>query len=229
MPKAPVIISLGGSLIVPKTGIDTAFLSTFKKIILRRVKAGERFIIITGGGSVARQYQTAAAELGKLSRHSLDWIGIHVTRLNAHLVRSIFLDHTFPRVVTDPKEGKGFKQAIMLAAGWEPGCSTDYDAVLQAKQHGVKYMYNLSNTDYVYDRDPNVFADAKPYKDMDWKSLRKIVGNKWDPGLHVPFDPVAAKLAEKIDLEVRIVNGKRLDNLEAALMGKSFIGTVIHP
>ena len=227
--KAPIIISLGGSLIVPKTGIDIAFLSEFKKIILRRVAEGDRFILICGGGSVARQYQEAAGALGKLSRHSLDWVGIHATRLNAHLVRSMFLDESFPRVVTDPKGGAKFKESIMLAAGWKPGCSTDFDAVLQAVQHGVKEMYNLSNTDYVYDKDPNKFPDAKPYKDMDWKSLRKIVGNAWDPGLHVPFDPVASKRAEKIGLEVRIVNGKNLKNFEAALMGKTFVGTIIHP
>ncbi|MEI7740882.1 MAG: UMP kinase [bacterium] len=228
MKKAPIIISLGGSLIVPKTGIDIPFLAQFKKIILNRVAAGERFIIICGGGSVARQYQTAASELGKLTRESLDWVGIHATRLNAHLVRMVFLDQAFPRVVTDPKGGKNFKQAIMLAAGWKPGCSTDFDAVLQAAAHGVKYMYNLSNTDYVYDKDPNKFPDAKPYKEMDWKSLREIVGNDWDPGLHVPFDPIASKRAEKIGLEVRIINGKKLDNFSKALSGKDFIGTRIH-
>jgi len=229
MKKAPIIISLGGSLIVPKTGIDVAFLKEFKRIILSQVKHGQRFIIICGGGSVARQYQTAASEIGKLSRESLDWVGIHATRLNAHLVRMMFLDQAFSRVVTDPKEGKRFKESIMLAAGWKPGCSTDFDAVLQAAEHGVKYMYNLSNTDYVFDKDPAKYADAKPYKTLDWKVLRKIVGNTWDPGLHVPFDPIAAKRAERLGLEVRILNGKKLSNFERALSGKSFVGTSIVP
>ena len=49
----PIIISLGGSLIVPEE-IDIAFLEGFKEIILREVQAGKRFVIITGGGKICR-------------------------------------------------------------------------------------------------------------------------------------------------------------------------------
>ncbi|MFH0927897.1 MAG: UMP kinase [bacterium] len=227
MKQTPQIISLGGSLIVPKTGIDTKFLGEFKKIIAARVKRGERFIIICGGGSVARQYQAAASTLGMLNRESLDWLGIHATRLNAHLVKTMFLPNVFGRVVTDPKPAQGFKESVLAAAGWKPGCSTDFDAVLHARTHGVKRMFNLSNTDYVYDKDPNKFSDAKPIKQIAWKEFRKLVGNKWDPGLSAPFDPVAAKESERIGLEVVIVNGKNLRNLAKALAGEKFVGTVI--
>jgi uridylate kinase len=50
---------------------------------------------------------------------------------------------------------------------------------------------------------------------------------KWDPGLNTPFDPVAAKEAEKIGLEVVVMNGKKLKNFENYLDGKEFIGTKI--
>ena len=68
MKKAPVIISLGGSLIVPKTGIDAAFLKRFRSFIAKRVAKGERFVLICGGGSTARAYQKAARAVGPLSR-----------------------------------------------------------------------------------------------------------------------------------------------------------------
>ena len=88
-------------------------------------------------------------------------------------------------------------------------------------------MINLSNIDYVYDKNPKKFKGAKPLKNISWKDFRKIVGNKWDPGLNLPFDPVASKLAEKLKLKVVVMNGKPLSNLKNLLSGRSFKGTVI--
>ena len=56
---------------------------------------------------------------------------------------------------------------------------------------------------------------------------RNMVGDKWDPGMNVPFDPIASKVANESNMEVAIMNGKKLDNLENYLNGKEFRGTVI--
>ncbi len=50
-----IIISLGGSLIVPDN-IDTKFLKEFKELILEHVKKGKKFFIICGGGRICRKY-----------------------------------------------------------------------------------------------------------------------------------------------------------------------------
>jgi len=222
-----VIISVGGSLIVPEE-IDVNWISNFKKIIDKCASSGGyRFVIITGGGKIARKYQNAAKEIVKVANEDLDWIGIHCTRLNAHLLRTIFIDKSYPRIIKNPEEKIKFKEKVLIAAGWKPGCSTDYDAVLLAKNFGVKKLVNLTNIDYVYDKDPRKFKDAKKIESISWKDFRKIVGDKWDPGLNVPFDPVASKEAEKLNLEVAIMNGKNLDNFEKYLNNKKFIGTVI--
>lgn len=223
-----LILSLGGSLIAPKEGINAAFLSDFRKLIERHVKNDKRFVLICGGGKTAREYQGAARELGELTRDTLDWIGIHATRLNAHLVRTIFGKNAHGRVVTDPKGARGWKKPVLVAAGWKPGASTDWDAVLLARALGAKMLVNLSNVDYVYDKDPNKHKDAAPICEMRWKELRKLVGTRWDPGAHVPFDPVASKLAEKIKLSVIIANGQNLRNLDDIMSGRTFTGTVIH-
>ena len=68
------IISLGGSLIVPDR-INTKFLKRFKKVIVKMVKKGQSFVIITGGGKTARKYAEAAKSLGELSSTDLDWLG----------------------------------------------------------------------------------------------------------------------------------------------------------
>jgi uridylate kinase len=221
-----IVISVGGSLIVPED-IDSGWLSEFKQLIDKKISQGYRFIIITGGGKTARKYQNAAKDIAGLTGEDLDWIGIHSTRLNAHLVRTIFRKEAHPQIIKDPTKKIKFKENILIAAGWKPGFSTDFDAVLLAKQFKVKKLINLSNIDYVYDKDPKKFSDAKIIREISWKEFRRIVGNKWDPGLNAPFDPIAAKESEKMHLEVAIMNGKNIKNIEDYLDNKQFIGTII--
>jgi uridylate kinase len=221
-----IVISVGGSLMVPGE-IDSRWLREFKQFIDKYISKEYRFIIIAGGGKTARKYQNAAKEIAELTPEDLDWIGIHSTRLNAHLLRTIFRKKAHHEIIKDPNEKIIFKEKILIAAGWKPGFSTDYDAVLLAKNFGIKKIINLSNIDYVYDRDPNKFKDAEIIKEISWKDFRKIVGSKWDPGLNAPFDPIAAKESEKLKLEVAIMNGKNIANLENYITNKGFVGTVI--
>ena len=119
------------------------------------------------------------------------------------------------------------KKKIVVAAGWLPGCSTDKDAVLLAKNLGARSLINLTNIDHVYDKDPRKFKNAKPIKEIRWKNFRRIIGNKWKSGLNLPFDPVASRLAQKLELKVAILKGTNLENLKKYLKGKKFKGTII--
>lgn len=231
--KETIIISLGGSLIAPKEGIDWKFLKKFRALIIEQIKQGKRFAIITGGGNTARLYQEAATKATKLTADDRDWIGIHTTRLNAHLIKTIFRDYAHPRINKNPRTKEDLKkhfskgEGIMVAAGWRPGWSTDYVATILAERLEAKKIINLSNIDYAYTSDPNKDKDAKKLINTDWKTFRKIVGDKWDPGLNSPFDPIASKLAQKLNLEVVIVNGKNIPNLKNYLNDKKFKGTTI--
>jgi len=218
---------MGGSLICPEK-IDVDFLKAFKQLLIEQIGKGKRFILITGGGRTARNYQAAAGEITDLHNDDIDWLGIEATRLNAHLVRTIFHDYANREIVLDPTEKISFNEKILVAAGWKPGFSTDYDAVLLAKQFKVKKVINLTNTDYVYDNDPKQHPDAKPFKEMSWKEFRKLVGDEWNPGLNAPFDPVASMEAEKLKLCVVIINGKDLIELRKAITGEKFEGTIIN-
>jgi len=226
MKKEIIVISLGGSLIVPEE-IDVSWIKNFKEMIEQYVAKGYKFILISGGGKTARKYQNAAKDIAGLTGDDLDWLGIHATRINAHLIRTIFRGLANARVIKNPTEKIIFKEKILVAAGWKPGFSTDYDAVLLAKQFNVKKIINLSNIDFVYDKDPRKFKDARKIENISWKNFRKIVGDKWDPGLNAPFDPVASKESEKLGLEVAIMNGKNLENIENYLNARKFIGTII--
>lgn len=223
-----LIVSVGGSLVVPNGGIDTTFLKDLKKLIKKHVARGWRFVIVVGGGGTARHYQEAARAIGKLERDDIDWLGIHSTRLNGHLLRTIFRDIAHPIMLKDPSRPmKNWKEPVLVAAGWKPGWSTDYVATRLAKRLKASVVVNLSNIDYVYDKDPNKFVDAQAICDISWKDFRAMVGDEWDPGMNVPFDPVASKLAHHNKMKVALLNGKNMKNLDALLMGKKFIGTII--
>jgi len=228
MKQKVYVISLGGSLLVPNE-IDLNFLRKFYKLILSKINKGNKFIIIVGGGKIARKYQTIAKKFNKISTEDLDWLGIHATRLNAHLLLTIFRKHAYYRVIKNPKEKVAFKEKILIAAGWKPGFSTDYDAVLLAKTYGSKTVINLTNVDYVYDKDPYKFKDVKHFETISWSDYLKLINSKWIPGLSAPFDPIASKLAKRFKLSVVILNGNRLQELEKFLQNKKFIGTIIKP
>lgn len=224
--KKTVVVSVGGSLIVPGE-IDVLFLRKLKSLVRRYIKKGWRFVIITGGGKTSRRYQYAADVLTPLRRWDIDWIGIHATRLNAQLLRAIFVKEAHPVIIKNPHKKVNAKEPVIIAAGWKPGSSTDYDAVLIAKNMGAQKVVNLSDINYVYTKDPKKFKDAKPIAKISWREFRRIIPKRWDPGIHSPFDPVASAHAEKAGLEVTIMNGKKLNELEKYLAGKPFRGTVI--
>jgi uridylate kinase len=224
--KERVVVSVGGSLIVPD-GIDTDFLKRFKALILDKVQNGFTFSIIAGGGKTARRYQDAVNSVTPLSPQDTDWIGIHATRLNAQLLRNIFVGYAHQQIIKNPTIDIEADEPIIIAAGWQPGCSTDYDAVLIAENLGATRLVNLSNIDYVYDSDPSKNPSAKPIERIGWSSFRSLIPPEWDPGLSAPFDPVAAKEAETLGLEVAIINGAKLEEFSNYLDGKPFVGTVI--
>jgi uridylate kinase len=132
-----------------------------------------------------------------------------------------------PEVIVDPTKKVNFKKDVLIAAGWKPGWSTDYDSVLLAKNLGARTIINLTNVDHVYDRDPRKYPNAKAFKRLSWPEFKRIVGGKWSPGLSMPFDPIASKLASRLGMRIIIMNGNKLQNLENFLNKKSFTGTTI--
>lgn len=221
-----IIISLGGSLIIPEN-IDSDFLKEFKILILSHVAKGKKFVIITGGGKICRKYQEVAKILTNASTEDMDWIGIASLKLNAELLRVIFGEHAYKSVVPDLSIPLSFSEPIVIGSAFEPGRSTDYDAILAAKTIGAKKVINLSNIDYVYDSDPKTNPNAKKIEKISWADYRKIIPKEWTSGLNSPFDPIASEMAQVEGIEVIIMNGKPIDNLVKCLNGEKFLGTII--
>lgn len=228
--KEKIVISVGGSLIVPQTGVDTEFLTKLNSFVRRQLAKhpNRQFFLVVGGGLTARHYRDAAKTVigHALPPEDMDWLGIHATRLNAQLVRTIFRDVVHLTVVRNYDIIRKPTESVVVAAGWKPGWSTDYCSILLCEDYGAKTVINMSNVSQVYDKDPRSDKKAKPIDAISWANFRGLVGDEWSPGLHAPFDPVASKKAEELGIRV-IVLGKDFKNVENYLEGKKFLGTVI--
>ena len=54
-----------------------------------------------------------------------------------------------------------------------------------------------------------------------------MVGDDWVPGKNTPFDPVASKKAEELNLTVICASGKNIENIRNILNETDYIGTTI--
>jgi len=223
------VVSLGGSVIAPDRA-DSEFLARFRAVIMEylEAEASRRLILVCGGGGPAREYQRALRSLvAEPSPEALDWLGIAATRLNAELLKQMFLPYCPEQVIQDPTAVSVFAGRVLVAAGWKPGFSTDYDAVLLAERFQADTLLNLSNIAKVYTADPKADPRARPIDRLCWPEFLTLVGEGWVPGKNVPFDPVASRYAAQIGLKVIVASGRDLDNLKRILNGLPFEGTLI--
>lgn len=227
--KEKIVISLGGSLIVPDGEIDTKFVSNFKALIEKKVRDGLQFFIVVGGGKTARKYMTALSDVleNQVKEDDLDWAGIYSTRLNAHFIRIIFKDLACEKIITDPTDMPECITPVVIGSGWKPGWSTDYVMIEIAERIGASKIANLSNISFVYTSDPNHDSEARKLPALSWSEYRAIIPSEWKPGSNTPFDPIASKKASEAGLSVAIMNGGDLENLENFIDGKKFEGTIL--
>jgi len=226
-----IVMSVGGSLIVPNGEIDTKFLIKLNSFVRKQLAKNKnrQFFLVIGGGQLARHYRDAGEKVIKheLTLDDLDWLGVHATRMNAQLLRTIFRDIAHPYLIKHYEIIRKVTEPVVVAAGWKPGWSTDFDAVLLCEDYGITEVINLSNVEKVFNKDPKKYKNAKPIDRISWKDFKKLVGSKWIPGMHAPFDPVAAQKAEELGVKVVVLSGHDFENLESYFNGKKFSGTVI--
>lgn len=222
-----IVISLGGSLIVPET-VDTAFVLSFKSFIQKMIAEGYTFMLFTGGGRVCRMYIEALVSIeGSVTQEDKDWLGISLTKVNALFIQKVFGELAHTEIVTDPNMIPETSKPIMIGSGWKPGWSTDYDAILYAKNTGVNRVINISNISHVYTKDPKKYPDAEKIEKTTWAQYRTLIPESWEAGLHSPFDPIASKLAQDSGISVSILDGRHITELENATRGLPFEGTEI--
>jgi len=215
------VISLGGSVIVPKE-VDIGFLSEFAKMI-KELGKKHQFSIVCGGGSTARLYANAAQKLG-VNEYNSHEIATQATLLNAFFMTKMLNGEFAPG---HPEEtAKKFGKVPIVSGGYKPGWTTDIDAAIIAKTIKADAVINVTNVDHVYDSDPRTNPSAKKIEKISWKDFMKLPAMERKPGMHFVFDPEAAEICMKEKIKVYVLNNN-VGNLKNCLDGKKFIGTTI--
>jgi uridylate kinase len=213
------VLSIGGSILVQDT-VDTDFI---EKLIELLKTSDNKFILVVGGGKIARLLATANPNL---TNDAKDRIGIATTRANAQLLIENLIASGLDvnkTVLTDTDIEEGHN--IYIMGGLTPGRTTDDVATQMAIKHGAKTVINLSNIDGVYNKDPKL-PDANFLPKLSWDNFLSMFDTH-APGIHAPFDPVAAKRAKENGLQVIVAN-KDTDNLKKILDGSDeMLGTII--
>ncbi|MCK5624347.1 UMP kinase [Candidatus Pacearchaeota archaeon] len=227
MKKKVIVLSLGGSLIIPDK-VDLKYLKEFKKTILKNTKK-YKFIVACGGGSVARKYITALREIGMDQRFQ-SFSGIGATRMNARFMNYFFKidpEKGIPRSKSTLKKYLKKRDVIFCGAlDYKPNQTSDSTAAQLARSYKTIFI-NLTNVKGLYDKDPSKYKNAKFTKKISWKDFNKKANeSKYQPGQHFVLDQTASKIILESEIPTYII-GKDMKQLDNVLKNKDFKGTLI--
>jgi uridylate kinase len=227
MVKKVIVLSLGGSLIIPDN-IDIAFLENFRKVIKKHTD-NYKFVVVTGGGSVARKYISALNLAGK-SEYLQSMSGISATRMNARFLTHIFGKDANEGIPHDMKDVANLlkKNDVVFcgALRYAEKETSDATSAKLARFFNTEFI-NLTLVSGLYTKNPLEHKDARFIPKISWKEFwKKANKTKFKPGQHFVLDQHASEIIMKYKIKTYIL-GKNLKNLDLLLSGKKFNGTVI--
>jgi uridylate kinase len=227
MKKKVIVLSLGGSLIIPND-VDYKFLKEFKKTLLKNTKK-YKFIVVCGGGSLARKYIKALQE-ERASIHLQGLAGISATRTNARFMNYFFHHDSESGIPHKIKHIKKIlkKQDIVFcgALNYKTGATSDSNAV-EIAAYFKTYFINLTNVQGLYDKNPKKHKNAKFISNISWKAFYNMASKiAFKPGQHFVLDQSSAKIIMDKKIKTHIL-GKNMKNLDSFLKGKKFKATII--
>ena len=224
--RKKLVIAVGGSLLIPEQ-IDVLFISQLKEMVKQMADRGYQMILVVGGGKTSRNYHHAARQFTHITDTDLDWIGINAIALNCDFMRRVFADlDVYPKAVSHDENMEDIDNDIVIVGAWNPGHSSDLNAVHIAQRVKTTQIVNFSNISHVYDSDPKLNPAAKSFDTLSWDEYLEVIPRDWTPNMSTPFDPIASQKAKEHSMSVAIL-GASIENLTSYLEGKEFVGTLI--
>jgi uridylate kinase len=221
-----LVISLGGSRIVPDE-VDIAFLRKFKEIITKN-KDHNKFVIVCGGGSVARKYIEALRANGS-SVFLQSMAGISITRVNARFMSYFFGKDAAEGIPHDLKHVFNLlKRNDIVFCGalrYKPNNTSDGTAASLAAYFKAPFI-NITNVRGLFTDNPKTNKNARFIKETSWKDFndraKKI---KFKAGQHFVLDQNAANIIMKNKIPTYIIGS--LSDLQNIINEKDFEGSII--
>ena len=224
------VLKIGGSLLYDEAGqIITERIRQYGTVIAKLVDDGHQLVIVVGGGRPARVYISAARELGA-SEAQCDWLGIKMARHNAELLCAALGEIAYPKIVVtlDELEVAMVHGKVVLMGGLIPAQSTNAVAAVAAETVNAERMFNATNVDGVYDKDPKLDG-AKKLNKVHISELKEILsGGGTRAGEYKLFDPVAIRVVERSKIRAVIFDGRTPDNLLRLFKGEMIGSEIVH-
>ena len=224
------VLKIGGSLLYDKNGnILVEKVRNYAAAIKSLVKDGHSLVVVVGGGIPARVFISAARDLGA-SEAQCDWLGIKLARNNAELLCAGLGDIAYPKIVEtlDELEVAVKLGKVVLMGGLIPGQSTNAVAALAAETVNADTLFNATNVDGVYDRDPKE-SGAKRFDTITIVELKKVLsGGGTKAGEYKLFDSVAIRVVERSKIHTVIFDGRNPDNLTRVFRGENIGTRIVH-
>jgi len=229
-----VLLKLSGEVFKGKmeAGIDGKVLISLAKDIKKLQDMGAQIGIVIGGGNIWRFRDNQHL---KLNRVVSDTMGMMATVMNAlaleNALKSVGAKATsltsFPAEKAmktyTPKKGlarMGAGYIVVFAGGTgNPYFTTDSAAALRALEMKCNVLLKATKVDFVYDKDPVKFKNAKKFTSLKYKDVI-------DKKLGV-MDITCASLLNGSGIPMIVFNLNKKGSIEKAIKGEK-IGTIIN-
>ena len=225
--RLPQVIALGGSLLRPEESENRkTWFGKLRQLAVHIEGNSRKLGIVVGGGLPAREGIELASNFISDSDR-LDEVGIAATRINATIIQQILIDigcNVAPYIPHSTVDAAQYfdQYNIVVMGGTTPGHRTDAVAISLARDCGARDCIIATNVSHIFDKDPKVSEDAKPFVEMTIHVLIELIGtDRMEPGQSAVVDPIAVGLAEKSQINIAVLDGRDIDLIESALDGKS--------
>lgn len=233
--KKSIVLKVGGSILY-----DHLLNVNFD--LLKRVKSWywdikpnyDSIVLVTGGGGLSRSMEEKiSSSIG--GQENLHSIAMSLTQTNATMLAAYLED---PEIYVPKKLGDAYEYLLsdsgkcMVSGGLKIGWSTDMDAAVFADIVESGRVHKVSNVDYIYDKDPKEFFDARPIKDISWeeyfKMFKILPGQQHKANSHIPVDVQCSQFCSRKNISFHITGGSLLSDYENL---KDILneGTFLHP
>jgi len=199
-------------------------LTNLAQAISQVVQKGVQVGIVVGAGNI---FRARSANLEIVDRVTADNVGMLATIMNAAIVRDYLRGEGLQSRVLSPREQRPLTKSfardealelmnrghVLLFAGGtgNPFFTTDSAAALRALEISADALFKGTQVDGVYDKDPNIFEDAKRYDLLDYDEVI-------DQRLQV-MDLTAVTLCAELGLPMFVFDISDPKNLVKAIAG----------
>ncbi|MFB6201490.1 MAG: UMP kinase [Halorhabdus sp.] len=224
-----VVVSIGGSVLAPD--LEAERVADHADALSDLIGIGHDVAVVTGGGTVARDYIGAARQLGA-NEMELDHVGIAATRLNARLLIAALDEQAAPEPAESYEEGKNALRRgdVPVLGGIVAGQTTDAVSAAFAEYVDADLLVYATSVPGVFDADPDTDHDATKFDTLGVSDLVDVIADiEMSAGSNAPVDLLAAKLIERSGIRAIVLDGSDPRRIVQAVEDDDYDGTEIVP